>query len=59
MSNAAECSVKNNSQVCWGWNVLKFFAAPQDVQLSVGLSVCFGYGIRIAVSFLGCHTGGF
>ena len=35
----AACFVKNNSQVCWGLSVLRFFAAPQDVQLSVYFSV--------------------
>ena len=33
------CFVKNDSQVCWCWGVLKFFAAPRDAQLSVGFSV--------------------
>ena len=39
MSTVAECYVKNNSQVCLGWSVLIFFAAPRDAQLSVGFSV--------------------
>ena len=28
----AECSVRNNSQVCW--DVFKIFTGPRDVQLS-------------------------
>ena len=39
MITVAECSVKNNSPVCWGWSVLKFFSAPRDIQLTVGLTV--------------------
>ena len=39
MSTVAECYDKNNSKVCWGWTVLNIFAAPRDVQLSVGFSV--------------------
>ena len=39
MSTVTECSVKNNSHVCWGWSVLKLFPAPRDVQLSIDFSV--------------------
>ena len=39
MSTVAECSVRNNTQVCWGWSVLHLFSAPQEVQLSIGFSV--------------------
>ena len=38
ISTVAECAIKNNFQVCWGRSVLKLFAAPRDVQLSVGFS---------------------
>ena len=39
VTTVAECSVKNNSQVCWGWSALNFFSAPRDVQISAGFSV--------------------
>ena len=37
MSTVAECSIKIT--VRWGWGVLKLFATPRYVQLSVGFSV--------------------
>ena len=52
----AECSVRNNSQVCW--DVFKIFTGPRDVS-AFGCFLCFGFGIRLSVSFMGWHVGGF
>ena len=35
VSTVTECSTKNNSQVCWGWSVLKCFAVPRDVKQDI------------------------
>ena len=50
VSNVAECSVKINSQVYWGWNVLKFFGRITRCS-AFGWLLCFGYEIRMSVSF--------
>ena len=42
--------------VCWCWSVITLFAAPRDVQLSVGFSVS---DMEYAwLPFLGWYTGG-